>query len=71
MSEIRRLLVVGAGGHGRALAEGALLSRCFDLCGFLDGWFTDYGSQGARCMDRKVLGGTTVILVNSCLLMEK
>ena len=31
-----RLLVVGAGGHGRSLAEAAEMSDQFDMVGFLD-----------------------------------
>ena len=31
-----RLLVVGAGGHGRSVAEAVLMSGDFDLVGFLD-----------------------------------
>jgi sugar O-acyltransferase (sialic acid O-acetyltransferase NeuD family) len=31
-----RLLVVGAGGHGRSVAEAVLMSGNFDLVGFLD-----------------------------------
>ena len=31
-----RLLVVGAGGHGRSVAEAANLSKQFDVVGFLD-----------------------------------
>ena len=31
-----RLLVVGAGGHGRSVAEAAELSNLFEVVGFLD-----------------------------------
>ena len=31
-----RLLVVGAGGHGRSVAEAAVLSEPFEVVGFLD-----------------------------------
>jgi sugar O-acyltransferase (sialic acid O-acetyltransferase NeuD family) len=31
-----RLLIVGAGGHGRAVGEAAVLSGRFDIAGFLD-----------------------------------
>ena len=31
-----RLLVVGAGGHGRSVAEAVLMSGDFELFGFLD-----------------------------------
>jgi sugar O-acyltransferase (sialic acid O-acetyltransferase NeuD family) len=34
-----RLLVVGAGGHGRSVAEAVLMSGDFDLVGFLDDSF--------------------------------
>ena len=32
----KRLLVVGAGGHGRSVAEAAVLSDQFEVVGFLD-----------------------------------
>ncbi len=38
-----RLLVVGAGGHGRSLAEAVLMSGDFDLVGFLDDGAFDSG----------------------------
>lgn len=33
---MRRLLVIGAGGHGRSVAEAALASGAYHLSGFLD-----------------------------------
>lgn len=33
---MKRLLIIGAGGHGRAVAETVLLGRDFKLAGFLD-----------------------------------
>ena len=42
-----RLLIVGAGGHGRSLAEAAILSGQFEVVGFLD---------DSLSTDKKVLG---------------
>ncbi len=33
---LRRLLIYGAGGHGRVVLDAALASGAFDVCGFLD-----------------------------------
>lgn len=38
---MRRLIVVGAGGHGRSVAEAVLASGQFELTGFLDDSFRD------------------------------
>jgi sugar O-acyltransferase (sialic acid O-acetyltransferase NeuD family) len=40
-----RLLVVGAGGHGRSVAEAVLMSGDFDLVGFLDDGAFDRGGD--------------------------
>lgn len=50
-----RLLVVGAGGHGRSVAEAAELSGRFDLVGFLD----DSLSAGETVLGLTVLGPVT------------
>jgi sugar O-acyltransferase (sialic acid O-acetyltransferase NeuD family) len=47
-----RLLVVGAGGHGRSVAEAAQLSDQFDVIGFLD----DTLPTGTLVLGRSVLG---------------
>lgn len=47
-----RLLVVGAGGHGRSVAEAAELSGQFELLGFLD----DAMPVGERLLGSHVLG---------------
>lgn len=47
-----RLLVVGAGGHGRSVAEAAALSGQFEVLGFLD----DAAPAGERVLDSHVLG---------------
>jgi FlaA1/EpsC-like NDP-sugar epimerase len=51
MSKIR-LLVVGAGGHGRAVAEAAELSGQFEVVGFLD----DALPAGKSVFNMAVLG---------------
>ena len=33
---MRRLLIVGAGGHGRSVAEAVLAGTTYELAGFLD-----------------------------------
>ena len=47
-----RLLVVGAGGHGRSVAEAAELSGQFEVVGFLD----DSLPAGATALGLPVLG---------------
>lgn len=47
-----RLLVVGAGGHGRSVAEAAQLSGHFEVVGFLD----DAAPVGERVLGRHVMG---------------
>ena len=51
MSRVR-LLVVGAGGHGRSVAEAAELMGSFEVVGFLD----DAESEGAQVLGMRVLG---------------
>ena len=46
-----RLLIVGAGGHGRSVAEAALASGAFTLSGFLD-------DHATHVWEFPVLGGT-------------
>lgn len=48
-----RLLIVGAGGHGRSVAEAALLAGSFEVAGFLDD-----GPHAGRVWDFPVFGGT-------------
>ncbi len=43
MSDKPRLLIVGAGGHGRSVAEAVLMSDQFSLAGFLDDGAFDNG----------------------------
>ena len=40
----RRLLIVGAGGHGRSVAEAALASGAYEVVGFLDDAFPGLSS---------------------------
>lgn len=47
-----RLLVVGAGGHGRSVAEAAELTGSFEVVGFLD----DAKSEGAQVLGLRVFG---------------
>jgi sugar O-acyltransferase (sialic acid O-acetyltransferase NeuD family) len=51
-----RLLIVGAGGHGRSVAEAVLMSDGFELVGFLDDAAFDHGSD---VWGLPVLGPTT------------
>lgn len=51
---LARLLVVGAGGHGRSVAEAALLSGQYDLAGFVD----DGLAIGSAIWQTSVLGTT-------------
>jgi sugar O-acyltransferase (sialic acid O-acetyltransferase NeuD family) len=50
----KRLLVVGAGGHGRSVAEAAVLSDQFEVVGFLD----DGLPIGTSVLNAVVLGST-------------
>lgn len=52
-----RLLVVGAGGHGRSVAEAVLVGDVFQLAGFLD----DAASDLRQVWDRPLFGRTTDI----------
>lgn len=49
-----RLLIVGAGGHGRSVAEAAMLSGQYVLAGFVD----DGMAVGSPMWQTSVLGGT-------------
>lgn len=48
----RRILILGAGGHGRSVAEAARLSGAFEIAGFLD----DGLPEGYPVLDSVVLG---------------
>jgi len=52
-----RLLIVGAGGHGRSLAEAARMSGRFELAGFVD----DGIAPPAQVMGLPVLGPSTAL----------
>lgn len=36
MKKVKRLLIVGGGGHGKSVAEAAILSGCYEVVGFID-----------------------------------
>lgn len=55
---MRRLLIVGAGGHGRSVAEAVLASGQFKLVGFLDDAFPGL----SQVWDFPVLAGISEIL---------
>ena len=50
----RRLLIVGAGGHGRSVAEAVLASGTFEIAGFVD----DAAPASALVSGYPVLGTT-------------
>jgi sugar O-acyltransferase (sialic acid O-acetyltransferase NeuD family) len=50
---MKSLLIVGAGGHGRALAEAVLLGQAFQLVGFVDD-----GADQQKIWDWPILGTT-------------
>jgi sugar O-acyltransferase (sialic acid O-acetyltransferase NeuD family) len=52
--EMKKLLIVGAGGHGKAVAEAALAAGTFELVGFVD----DAAPQLTSVWDWPVLGAT-------------
>lgn len=52
-----RLLIVGAGGHGRSLAEAARMSGRFELAGFVD----DGVAPPAQVMGLPVVGPSTAL----------
>jgi sugar O-acyltransferase (sialic acid O-acetyltransferase NeuD family) len=54
---MKNLLIVGAGGHGRSLAETVLLSGTFRLAGFVD----DAAPELEHVWDWPVLGTTTTL----------
>jgi sugar O-acyltransferase (sialic acid O-acetyltransferase NeuD family) len=43
---IKKLLIIGAGGHGRAVAEAATLSRIYEVVGFVDDNLPKVTKQG-------------------------
>lgn len=53
------LLIVGAGGHGRSVAEAVLMSAEFDLVGFLDDCAFSAGALDADVWGLPVLGAAT------------
>jgi sugar O-acyltransferase (sialic acid O-acetyltransferase NeuD family) len=55
---MRRLVIVGAGGHGRSVAEAVLACGQFKLVGFLDDGFPGL----SQVWDLPVLGGISEIL---------
>ncbi|BEP66677.1 MULTISPECIES: acetyltransferase [unclassified Variovorax] len=58
----KRLLIIGAGGHGRSVAEAVLLGRDYALTAFLD--------DAAKPLQHHLWGcpvwGTTAMLADSC-----
>lgn len=61
-----RLLVVGAGGHGRSVAEAAKLSGQFEVVGFLD----DAAPVGERVLGSHVLG-TVASMTGHCSVIDQ
>lgn len=61
-----RLLVVGAGGHGRSVAEAAELSGQFEVMGFLD----DAAPVGERVLGSYVLG-PVASMADYCSVVDK
>jgi sugar O-acyltransferase (sialic acid O-acetyltransferase NeuD family) len=61
-----RLLVVGAGGHGRSVAEAAQLSGQFEVVGFLD----DAAPVGERVLGSHVLG-TVASMAGHCSVVDQ
>jgi sugar O-acyltransferase (sialic acid O-acetyltransferase NeuD family) len=53
-----RLLVVGAGGHGRSVAEAAELMGSYEVVGFLD----DAESEGAKVLGMRALGPVGTVM---------
>lgn len=54
---MKRLLIIGTGGHGRSVAEAVLLRNDYALTGFLD----DAAKPGQRVWDWPVWGDTTAL----------
>jgi sugar O-acyltransferase (sialic acid O-acetyltransferase NeuD family) len=54
---MKRLVIIGAGGHGRAVAEIVLATRQYQLAGFLD----DASPRLGRLWDLPVFGPTSAI----------
>jgi FlaA1/EpsC-like NDP-sugar epimerase len=61
-----RLLVVGAGGHGRSVAEAAEMSGQFEVVGFLD----DSALVGDRVLGSPVLG-TVASMADYCSVVDQ
>lgn len=60
-----RLLIIGAGGHGRSVAEAAVACGCFQLVGFLDDAFPALADiRGVPVL------GTTAALGAHCALAD-
>jgi sugar O-acyltransferase (sialic acid O-acetyltransferase NeuD family) len=58
MDERQRLLIYGAGGHGRVVLDAALESGAFELCGFID----DDPATHGRCLHGvSVIGGRELL----------
>ena len=58
MDERQRLLIYGAGGHGRVVLDAALESGAFELCGFID---DDPAMHGQRLHGVSVIGGRDLL----------
>lgn len=54
-TEMKRLLIIGAGGHGRAVAEAVLLARSHSIAAFLD----DAPDRAAHIGEIPIWGGTS------------
>jgi sugar O-acyltransferase (sialic acid O-acetyltransferase NeuD family) len=55
--KLKPLIIIGAGGHGRSVAEAVELSRRFSLFGFVD----DGCNLPATLFDAQVFGGTSCL----------
>jgi sugar O-acyltransferase (sialic acid O-acetyltransferase NeuD family) len=75
-----RLLIVGAGGHGRSVAEAVLMSGVFDLVGFLDdGVFASGGDvwglpvlgPANAFVDYAMLASQVVVAIGNNALRQK
>jgi sugar O-acyltransferase (sialic acid O-acetyltransferase NeuD family) len=55
---LEKLLIYGAGGHGRVILDAALARGTFEICGFLD---DDRAKHGRRLHGVPVLGGQDVL----------
>ncbi len=75
-----RLLIVGAGGHGRSVAEAVLMSGIFELVGFLDDGAFAIGSdvwglpvlgQAAAFADYAAVASHAVVAIGNNALRQK